>query len=275
MITSRLCFVLLYSENTFNLSRNFNLQKVGNTNWVIENYDFAEMSKSIDELIILNISKNNTHNYDQFISDIKPLIEKSFMPVAIGGGITDYPVAKKYFDNGADKIVINSSFHQNQNGFISKIVDYYGSQSLVASIDYKKQGLNNAEVFINGGRDKISKTFKNTIKLVEETGAGELMLNSIDRDGVGYGYDIQTLKEVNEITTLPIIPCGGADNHIHLLEGIQSNFLHAVSTSHIFNFMGEGLKETKNMFIEKGFNFIKWNYQNLKINEKKEQKKNN
>ena len=275
MITSRLCFVLLYSENTFNLSRNFNLQKVGNTNWVIENYDFAEMSKSIDELIILNISKNNTHNYDQFISDIKPLIEKSFMPVAIGGGITDYPVAKKYFDNGADKIVINSSFHQNQNGFISKIVDYYGSQSLVASIDYKKQGLNNAEVFINGGRDKISKTFKNTIKLVEETGAGELMLNSIDRDGVGYGYDIQTLKEVNEITTLPIIPCGGADNHIHLLEGIQSNFLHAVSTSHIFNFMGEGLKETKNMFIEKGFNFIKWNYQNLKINEKKEQKKDN
>ena len=272
MITSRLCFVLLYSENTFNLSRNFNLQKVGNTNWVIENYDFAEMSKSIDELIILNISKNNTHNYDQFISDIKPLIEKSFMPVAIGGGITEYPVAKKYFDNGADKIVINSSFHQNQNEFISKIVDNYGSQSLVASIDYKKQGLNNAEVFINGGREKISKTFKNTIKLVEETGAGELMLNSIDRDGVGYGYDIQTLKEVNEVTTLPIIPCGGADNYIHLLEGIQSNFLHAVSTSHIFNFMGEGLKETKNMFIEKGFNFIKWNYQNLKINEKKNKK---
>ena len=157
MITPRLCFVLLYSENTFNLSRNFNLQKVGDTNWVIENYDFAEMSKSIDELIILNISKNNTHNYDQFISDIKPLIEKSFMPVAIGGGITEYPVAIIYFVNGADKIVINSSFHQNQNEFISKIVDNYGSQSLVASIDYKKQGLNNAEVFINGGREKISK----------------------------------------------------------------------------------------------------------------------
>ena len=269
MITPRLCFVLLYSENTFNLSRNFNLQKVGDTNWVIENYDFAEMSKSIDELIILNISKDNNYNYDQFISNIKPLIEKSFMPVAIGGGITNYEVAKKYFDNGADKIVINSSFHRNQNRFINKIVDYYGSQSLVASIDYKKQGLENAEVFINGGIEKISKTLKNTIKIVEDVGAGELMLNSIDRDGVGYGYDIQTLKEVNEVTSLPIIPCGGADNHIHLLEGIRSNFLHAVSTSHIFNFMGEGLKETKNMFIEKGFNFIKWNYKNLKINEKK------
>ena len=75
MITPRLCFVLLYSENTFNLSRNFNLQKVGDTNWVIENYDFSEMSKSIDELIILNISKDNNHNYDQFLSDIKPLIK--------------------------------------------------------------------------------------------------------------------------------------------------------------------------------------------------------
>ena len=59
---------------------------------------------------------------------------------------------QKYFDNGADKIVINSSFHQNPNRFINKIVDNYGSQSLVASIDYKKQGIENAEVFINGGR---------------------------------------------------------------------------------------------------------------------------
>ena len=92
MITSRLCFVLLYSENKFNLSRNFNLQKVGNTRWVIENYEFEEMSKSIDELVILNISKNNSYNFDEFISDLKPLIAKSFMPVAIGGGIYNYEI---------------------------------------------------------------------------------------------------------------------------------------------------------------------------------------
>ena len=67
MISPRLCFALLYSNGNFNLSRNFNLQKVGNKDWVLENYEFEEMSKSIDELSVLNISKNNLHMYDEFI----------------------------------------------------------------------------------------------------------------------------------------------------------------------------------------------------------------
>jgi len=266
MISPRLCFSLLYSEQNFNLSRNFNLQKVGNKNWVLENYEFHEMSKSIDELSILNISKNNSHDYKSFISDIKPLIAKSFMPVSIGGGVKNFDIAKKYFENGADKIIINSAFHL-QNDFIKKIVDVYGTQSLVASIDYKKKGGDEAEVYINSGQEKINDSLKEAIKKVEKLGAGELMLNCIDRDGVGYGYDFQTLKEVNEITKLPLIPCGGADNYLHLLQAIETKFLHAVSTSHLFNFMGTGLKETKDMLIEKGFNFIEWNYSKLKIDE--------
>ena len=266
MISPRLCFALLYSNGNFNLSRNFNLQKVGNKDWVLENYEFEEMSKSIDELSILNISKNNLHNYDEFILEIKPLIKKAFMPVSIGGGVKNFDIAKKYFENGADKIIINSAFHI-RNDFIKKIVDVYGSQSLVASIDYKRTGINDAEVFINSGQEKINDKLEDVIRKVEKLGAGELMLNCIDRDGVGYGYDFQTLKEVNEISKLPIIPCGGADNYLQLLQGIETRFLHAVSTSHLFNFMGTGLKETKDMLIEKGFDFIEWNYSNLKIDD--------
>ncbi len=270
MIAPRMCFVLLYSEGVFNLSRNFKLQKVGNTKWVIDNYDFNEMSKSIDELIILNINKNKNMNFENFINDIKPLIEKSFMPVGIGGGINSFQTAKYYFDNGADKIIINSEFFKNNNKFINKIVDKYGSQSVVASIDYKNQGLVNAKLFIDSGKKEIDLNLKDAIKKVELLGAGELLLNSIDRDGVGYGYDIETLQEVNNITNLPIIPCGGADNYLQLLEGIKTNFLHAVSTSHIFNFMGGGLKETKELLIKQGYNFVNWDYTNLKfINEKK------
>ncbi len=267
MISPRLCFALLYSEENFNLSRNFNLQKVGDTNWILENYEFEEMSKSIDELTILNISKNKSHNFEQFILHIRPLIEKSFMPVAIGGGVSNFDIAKKYFENGADKIIINSGFHNNKSNFIKEIVDVYGTQSLVASIDYKKEGIEKAEVYINSGQEKINDNLEKVIKNVEKMGAGEIMLNCIDRDGVGYGYDFKTLKEVNEITNLPLIPSGGADNYLHLLKGIETKFLDAVSTSHLFNFMGSGLKETKDMLIEKGFNFIKWDYSNLKINE--------
>ena len=164
MITPRMCFVLLYSEGVFNLSRNFNLQKVGNTSWVIDNYDFIEMSKSIDELIILNINKNKNADYKNFIKDIKPLIEKSFMPVGIGGGIKDFDTAKYYFDNGADKIIINSEFYKNENNFIEKIVDRYGSQSLVASIDYKNKGINDAELFVDNGKKKNYKGAKRSNK---------------------------------------------------------------------------------------------------------------
>lgn len=266
MISPRLCFALLYSNGNFNLSRNFNLQKVGDKDWVLENYEFEEMSKSIDELSILNIAKNKNHNYDKFILDIKPLIEKAFMPVSIGGGVKDFDIAKKYFENGADKIIINTAFHV-QNDFIKKIVDVYGSQSLVASIDYKKKGINEAEVYINSGQEKINDNLEDVINKIEKLGAGELMLNCIDRDGVGYGYDFQTLREVNEITKLPLIPCGGADNYLQLLQAIETKFLNAVSTSHLFNFMGTGLKETKDMLIEKGFNFTEWNYSKLKIDE--------
>ena len=131
----------------------------------------------------------------------------------------------------------------------------------------KKKGINGAEVFINSGQEKINHKLEDVIRKVEKLGAGELMLNCIDRDGVGYGYDFQTLKEVNEISKLPIIPCGGADNYLQLLQGIETKFLHAVSTSHLFNFMGTGLKETKDMLIEKGFDFIEWNYSNLKIDD--------
>ena len=116
-------------------------------------------------------------------------------------------------------------------------------------------------------QEKINDKLEDVIRKVEKLGAGELMLNCIDRDGVGYGYDFQTLKEVNEISKLPIIPCGGADNYLQLLQGIETKFLHAVSTSHLFNFMGTGLKETKDMLIEKGFDFIEWNYSNLKIDD--------
>jgi imidazole glycerol-phosphate synthase subunit HisF len=265
MITPRMCFVLLYSEDVFNLSRNFKLQKVGNTEWVIENYDFNEMSKSIDELIILNINKNQKPISKKFITNISPLIEKSLMPVGIGGGIKNYETAKFYFDNGADKIIINSNFFQNDTNFIQKIINQYGSQSVVASIDYKKQGLKNAEVYIDNGDKKLGISLFDAIRKIEVLGAGEILLNSIDRDGVGYGYDIETLKEVNKITSLPIIPCGGADNYHHLLEGIKTSFLYAVSTSHIFNFMGDGLKETKKLLIKEGYNFINWDYSTLKI----------
>jgi len=251
MIKKRICFVLLYFENHFCVSRNFNLQKVGNIEWLLENYDFEKILKAIDELIILNINKNNISNvYDNiFFGSIKKILKKSFLPVSIGGGIKNFETVVKLFENGADKIIINTSFYKD-NDLIKNIVDVYGSQSLVASIDYKGSGVETSEVLINNGTLKIDLKIKDCIHKFEKLGAGELLINSIDRDGLGYGYDFKTLEEIYLISKVPIICAGGADNHIELLKGINSRFANGVSTSHLFNFIGTSLMETRVKMLE-------------------------
>ena len=231
-----MCFVLLYSEDVFNLSRNFKLQKVGNTEWVIENYDFNEMSKSIDELIILNINKNQKPISKKFITNISPLIEKSLMPVGIGGGIKNYETAKFYFDNGADKIIINSNFFQNDTNFIQKIINQYGSQSVVASIDYKKQGLKNAEVYIDNGDKKLGISLFDAIRKIEVLGAGEILLTSVDREGTGKGLDVELLREVRNSISISIIIHGGVGSFEDLYDAFNNHQADAVCVASLFHY---------------------------------------
>lgn len=246
MVKKRLCFTLLYSNGSFCLSRNFKLQKVGNINWLLENYNFETILEYLDELIILNINKENISNiYDDiFFENIDKILNKCFLPVAIGGGIKEFKTAKKLFNSGADKVILNSAFFNNEN-LISEISNNYGSQSIVCSIDYKGSGLENIEIMIDNGIQKIHTPIKEYILKIQKLNAGELLLSSIDRDGLGYGYDHKTIEEVRSICSLPIIAAGGADNHFELLKGIESENINAVSTSHLFNFMGEGILQTR------------------------------
>ena len=107
MLKKRLIFTLLYSDGNFMLSRNFKLQKVGNLNWLNENYNFSKISFFIDELIILDVSRNN-RDLDIFCSHIKTLTKNCFVPISAGGGINNLIKAKTLLKSGADKIVINS-----------------------------------------------------------------------------------------------------------------------------------------------------------------------
>ena len=255
MIKKRLCFTLLYSEESFCVSRNFKLQKVGDIKWLLDNYNFETILEYLDELIILNIDKKNNNEIygTSFFEDIEKILKKCFLPVAIGGGIKNFETAKKLFNSGADKLILNSAFYNNRD-FIKKIADNYGNQSIVCSIDYKGSEFKNIEILIENGSKKIELNIKEYIEIIQKLGVGELLLNSIDRDGLGYGYDYETLKEVRSICDLPIIASGGADNHFELLRGIECEDVNAVSTSHLFNFMGEGLSQTRKEMIKNSAN---------------------
>ncbi len=262
MAKPRLCFTLLYKDGNFHLSRNFNLQSVGDFDWLIENYEFESIIRSIDELFILNVS-NDDFNWSDYIDTFQSLIEHCFMPVAIGGGIRNDDQAKMLFDNGADKIILNSSFFIDPK-LIERLVLKYGSQSIVASLDVKINDSKNYNVFIEGGNKNSGLDLAEGISRIVKLGAGEIYLTSIDRDGTGMGYDLDILEYASRACDLPIIASGGADTYDRLVEGIKSGYVSAVSTSHLFNFMFDGLKDARIKLINEGVNLTKWNFEDIK-----------
>jgi len=119
VLKKRLIFTLLIDEDQFVLSRNFNLQKVGNIDWLFNNYNFSNISSYIDELIILNV-RNKKKNFENFCSLIKKITKEVFIPIGAGGGIEKVEDVKKLLRSGADKVVLNSLLLENRNELNSK-----------------------------------------------------------------------------------------------------------------------------------------------------------
>ena len=256
MLRKRIIFSLIYSDGYFMQSRNFRLQKVGNLNWLEKYYKFQSISFSIDELIILNASKSNK-SIIEFAQTISNLVNDVFIPIAAGGGIRCIEDADLLFKNGADKIVLNSILIENPN-LVKLLVQKYGSQSIVASIDFKLfKG--KPEVYINDGTVRISMSLLDYLNYLESLEVGEIYFNSIDKDGTGFGYDIESISILNDKIKLPLIIAGGAGNEHHLMEGLKMKGVSAVATANLFNFIGNGLPNARNKILNNGENIANWN----------------
>jgi cyclase len=255
MLRKRIIFSLIYSDGFFSQSRNFRLQKVGNEKWLENNYQFSKIAHSLDELILIDATKANK-NIEKFSTKISSIVENVFIPICAGGGIRSIADAELLFNSGADKILLNSSLFENPN-LVLELIKIYGSQSIVASIDYKIKG-DRSLVYINNGSIEIGIDLKSHINFVQKLGVGEIYLNSIDKDGTGFGYDFDTLNKVINSINVPLIIAGGAGNESHLLEGLKLEKVNAVATANLFNFIGDGLVNTRAKIIESGQNIAVW-----------------
>ncbi len=262
MAKPRMCFALLYAGGSFHLSRNFNLQAVGNFEWLMENYEFDSIARSIDELVILNVGRGVV-DWPDFINTVQKLVRQCFMPVAVGGGIRSAEQARQLFANGADKVVLNSAFFSAPE-LIGTLASSYGAQSIVASIDFRRDAAGNARVFVDGGATDAGIDLAAAVSRAAELGAGELYLTSIDRDGTGMGYDLPALELAHAACDLPIIAAGGADTTERLAEGIRSGYASAVSTAHLFNFMCDGLQAARRQLIADGIPLSRWSFEGIK-----------
>ena len=238
------------------LSRNFRLQRVGDLKWLEKNYKFQKIAFSLDELVVLNATKEKK-SIEEFALMISNLVDDVFIPIAAGGGIRSVSDAELLFNSGADKIVLNSVLYDDPK-VVKELVNKYGAQSIVACIDYKKSGGIN-EVFIHDGTHKLEKSFEQYIDYVVGLDIGEIYVNSIDQDGTGFGYDMNTIKEIASKVSVPLIIAGGAGNESHLIKGLLENGVSAVATANLFNFVGDGLPKARNKIIESGENIAKWN----------------
>ena len=255
MLRKRIIFTLVYENGFFNQSRNFRLQKVGNISWLEKNYKFKDIAFSLDELIVLNASKDKK-NIQEFGKILSELVNDVFIPIAAGGGIRTVEDAKFLFENGADKLVINTILYENPD-LVKELVKIYGSQSLVACIDYKKIDKIN-KIFINDGRKEIEFTLEEYLKYVQSLGIGEIYFNSIEKDGTGFGYDMETIEQISDIVKVPLIIAGGAGNEKHLIEGLLLESVSGVATANLFNFIGNGLPNARKKIIEQDLNIARW-----------------
>ena len=255
MLRKRIIFTLIYESGFFNQSRNFRLQKVGNLNWLKRNYNFKELAFSLDELIVVNASKDKK-KIEEFAKILEGIVEDVFIPIVAGGGIRDIDDAKLLFNSGADKLILNSLLYTRPD-LVKNLVQQYGSQSLVASIDYRKLN-GNIAVFINDGTKKIDMNIEDYLKYVENLDIGEIYLNSIDRDGTGFGYDFDTIDNHTNQLKKPLIIAGGAGNADHLIQGLKREKVDAVATANLFNFIGDGLVNAREEIISKNLNIAKW-----------------
>jgi cyclase len=255
MLRKRIIFSLIYADGFFNQSRNFRLQRVGDEKWLENNYKFSKIAHSLDELILIDASKSKK-DVIKFSKTISKIVENVFIPICAGGGIRNITDAELLFNSGADKIILNSSLFNNSD-LVLELVKIYGSQSVVASIDYKIKG-DCFLVFINDGKTEVDMDLPTYIQYVQTLGIGEIYLNSIDKDGTGFGYDFETIQYLSSKINVPLIIAGGAGNEIHLIEGLEINHVNAVATANLFNFIGDGLPNARKKIISNNQNIANW-----------------
>lgn len=254
MLKKRIIFALLYSDGYFHLSRNFRLQKVGDLDWLINNFGFGETCHFIDELTCILVKENPTSgDKKKFLKDIEKLRKKIFVPLTIGGGISNLEDVKNYFLNGADKILINSNIYKEN--LMETINEGWGKQSISIMIDcMKNEDSNDYKIMINCGK-KFRLTLSEFIDTYfTKSNYGEIIVNSIDNDGNGAGLDLNLIDVFPDTIKSPILLMGGAGKPEHIFLGLNEKKISGVVTANLFNFLGSGLEIARQQCLNKGIN---------------------
>ena len=226
-----------------------NLRDAGDPVQVAARYE----QEGADELVFLDITAS--HEQRGIILDVvRRTAEQIFMPLTVGGGIRNLEDIRSLLQAGCDKVSINTTACLDPD-FVARAANRFGSQCIVVNIDPKRvyqQGREIWEVHIHGGRTPTGLEAVSWAQRVEELGAGEIVLTSMDCDGTCDGYDIEITSAVSAAVGIPVVASGGAGHPSHLAEAILQGKADAALAASIFHFGQYTIRETKQIMAEQG-----------------------
>ena len=260
MLKTRLIPVLYIKNGLIVRSEGFSYhQNIGNV--VDEAQRYNEWN--VDELIYIDISRekhydlrrddHKTKSYSSIDNIISQISKVCFMPLTFGGGIRTIEDVGYRIKNGADKVTLNTGAFENPK-LITDGAKKFGSQAVVVSIDYKIiKG--RPIVFTNFGQNNTKTDLFKWIKKSESLGAGEIFLNSIDRDGKANGYDVKTIAKAVKSTKLPIVACGGAGKLNDFVNLARKVNISGIAAGNIFHFTEQSYPRAKILLKQNKLNF--------------------
>ena len=206
-----------------------------------------------DELTFLDITASHEER-ETTIHTVEAIASEVFIPLTVGGGIRKIEDIRTMLNAGADKVSINTAAVFDPE-FVREAAQRFGSQCIVVAIDAKKinqPGETRWEIFTHGGRKSTGLDAVQWALEMERLGAGEILLTSMDQDGVKNGYDLGVTRTISEAVSIPVIASGGAGNLDHLVAGIKQGKADAVLAASIFHFGQYSIPEAKRYMAERG-----------------------
>ena len=231
MLKKRIIPILLWKDTGLIKGKNFNSwRRVGSVLPVVRVYNMRD----VDELILLNI-ESTLNNKPLDLELIKEVSKSCSVPLTVGGGINSIKFASKILSEGADKISINTAAYNNLN-LIKELSNEFGRQCIVASIDVKKNYTGDYSCHSHSGTIDTKICPYDWAKKLEDNGAGEILITSIDNEGMMNGYDIDLVKKIMDQVKIPVIASGGAGEYSHATQLIKKTDVSAVAVSSMFHF---------------------------------------
>lgn len=251
----RIILGLLFDGVDFYLSRNFRLQRLGDLAWLRANFKIFDLASQVDEVAVFHVARKLDAR--TFSSAINELSQNLFVPVSVGGGIRTLDDADLLFRSGADRVIFSSSLWGNKR-LPREVAAKYGQQAIVGVLNYKSD--NGDGVFVRALTANAPEwlPLKELDSETVSSAVGELVLQSVGRDGTGQGFPLDDLRSFEEYEATPWVAAGGFGAANHIPEALLDQRIQAALTSNLLAFAGSGLSLAREKAAEMGVQLPEW-----------------